>query len=100
MSSRQIRKLPLFAWRVTLGQTDNGLSTNAVARLWQRLKVELAKRGWEQRHQPRMNIGLFGGTFAPIHRGHMALAHAAHERYKLSRILFVPANRPPHKQLQ
>jgi nicotinate-nucleotide adenylyltransferase len=47
-----------------------------------------------------MNIGLFGGTFDPIHRGHMALAHAAHERYKLSRILFVPANLPPHKQLQ
>ena len=47
-----------------------------------------------------MNIGLFGGTFDPIHRGHIALAQAAHERYKLSRILFVPANLPPHKQLQ
>ena len=47
-----------------------------------------------------MNIGLFGGTFDPIHRGHMALARAARERYKLSRILFVPANVPPHKQSQ
>jgi nicotinate-nucleotide adenylyltransferase len=47
-----------------------------------------------------MNIGLFGGTFDPIHRGHLALARAARERYKLSRILFVPANVPPHKQLQ
>ena len=47
-----------------------------------------------------MNIGLFGGTFDPIHRGHLALARAAQERYKLSRILFVPANMPPHKQLQ
>jgi nicotinate-nucleotide adenylyltransferase len=47
-----------------------------------------------------MNIGLFGGTFDPIHRGHIALAHAARERCKLSRILFVPANIPPHKQLR
>jgi len=47
-----------------------------------------------------MNIGLFGGTFDPIHRGHLALAHAARERCNLSRILFVPADIPPHKQLQ
>lgn len=47
-----------------------------------------------------MNIGLFGGTFDPIHRGHMALAQAALERYKLHRIYFVPANVPPHKQQQ
>jgi nicotinate-nucleotide adenylyltransferase len=45
-----------------------------------------------------MNIGLFGGTFDPIHRGHLALARAARERCALSRILFVPANIPPHKQ--
>jgi nicotinate-nucleotide adenylyltransferase len=47
-----------------------------------------------------MNIGLFGGTFDPIHRGHLALARAARERCNLSRILFVPANIPPHKQSQ
>jgi nicotinate-nucleotide adenylyltransferase len=47
-----------------------------------------------------MNIGLFGGTFDPIHRGHLALARAARESYKLGRILFVPANVPPHKQRQ
>jgi nicotinate-nucleotide adenylyltransferase len=47
-----------------------------------------------------MNIGLFGGTFDPIHRGHMALARAALERCKLNRIYFVPANVPPHKLKQ
>ena len=47
-----------------------------------------------------MNIGLFGGTFDPIHRGHLALARAASERYKLGRVLFVPASIPPHKQSQ
>jgi nicotinate-nucleotide adenylyltransferase len=47
-----------------------------------------------------MNIGLFGGTFDPIHKGHLALARAARERYKMGKILFVPANVPPHKQTQ
>ncbi len=47
-----------------------------------------------------MNIGLFGGTFDPVHRGHLALARAALEQYKLQRIYFVPANIPPHKQRQ
>jgi nicotinate-nucleotide adenylyltransferase len=44
-----------------------------------------------------MNIGLFGGTFDPIHSGHIALARAARERFDLGRIYFVPAHTPPHK---
>jgi nicotinate-nucleotide adenylyltransferase len=47
-----------------------------------------------------MNLGLFGGTFDPVHKGHMALARAAMEQCQLHRILFVPANIPPHKQKQ
>ena len=47
-----------------------------------------------------MNIGLFGGTFDPIHHGHLALARAARERFQLGRIYFVPASVPPHKQRQ
>jgi nicotinate-nucleotide adenylyltransferase len=45
-----------------------------------------------------MNIGFFGGTFDPIHKGHLALARAAASRYSLRQILFVTANMPPHKQ--
>jgi len=45
-----------------------------------------------------MNIGLFGGTFDPVHRGHLALARAAMERCNLHRVCFVPAGVPPHKQ--
>ncbi len=47
-----------------------------------------------------MNIGLFGGSFDPIHRGHLALAQAAAERFALKQVLFVPASVPPHKQKQ
>jgi nicotinate-nucleotide adenylyltransferase len=47
-----------------------------------------------------MNIGLFGGTFDPVHRGHLALARAAMEQCKLHHVHFVPANIPPHKQRQ
>ncbi|MGA9564153.1 MAG: nicotinate-nucleotide adenylyltransferase [Candidatus Korobacteraceae bacterium] len=45
-----------------------------------------------------MNIGLFGGTFDPIHRGHVNVARAAAERFKLKEVWFVPADIPPHKQ--
>src|ERR1700681_4725644 len=45
-----------------------------------------------------MNIGLLGGTFDPIHHGHLALARAAKQRFDLGRIHLVPANVPPHKQ--
>jgi nicotinate-nucleotide adenylyltransferase len=45
-----------------------------------------------------MNIGFFGGSFDPIHRGHVALARAAAERYALGQVLFVTAGIPPHKQ--
>jgi nicotinate-nucleotide adenylyltransferase len=45
-----------------------------------------------------MNIGLFGGSFDPIHRGHLTLAQTAVSRYALRQVLFVPANIPPHKQ--
>jgi nicotinate-nucleotide adenylyltransferase len=45
-----------------------------------------------------MNIGLFGGSFDPIHRGHLALVQAAADRFSLRQVLFVPANVPPHKQ--
>jgi nicotinate-nucleotide adenylyltransferase len=45
-----------------------------------------------------MNVAIFGGTFDPIHRGHLAVARAAQERFELGRVYFVPADVPPHKQ--
>jgi nicotinate-nucleotide adenylyltransferase len=46
---------------------------------------------------PRRSIALFGGTFDPIHAGHLAVAHAAQRRFHLDRIYFIPSARPPHK---
>ncbi|ABF39026.1 nicotinate-nucleotide adenylyltransferase [Candidatus Koribacter versatilis Ellin345] len=47
-----------------------------------------------------MNVALFGGTYDPIHLGHLAVARAAAERFNLKQIHFVPAYIPPHKQKQ
>jgi len=44
-----------------------------------------------------MNIAIFGGTFDPIHAGHLAAARAAQERFNLDRVLFIPTGNPPHK---
>ena len=45
-----------------------------------------------------MNIGLFGGTFDPVHKGHLAVARAATERFHLGKVYFIPASMPPHRQ--
>ncbi|MCX5800552.1 MAG: nicotinate-nucleotide adenylyltransferase [Candidatus Eisenbacteria bacterium] len=44
-----------------------------------------------------MKIGLFGGTFDPIHVGHLMIAEEARERLGLDRVIFVPSGISPHK---
>jgi nicotinate-nucleotide adenylyltransferase len=43
-------------------------------------------------------LGILGGTFNPIHYGHLAAAEEVRDRLKLDRILFIPSFHPPHKQ--
>lgn len=42
-------------------------------------------------------IGILGGTFDPLHNGHLAVARAVRDRLRLVRVVLIPASRPPHK---
>ncbi len=44
------------------------------------------------------SIGIMGGTFDPVHYGHLFIAQTAMDRLDLDKILFVPTGRPPHKE--
>jgi nicotinate-nucleotide adenylyltransferase len=45
-----------------------------------------------------LKVGIFGGTFDPIHQGHMVIAEQVMDELGLSRVVFVPGGIPPHKQ--
>lgn len=45
-----------------------------------------------------MRIGIFGGTFNPIHFGHLVLAEQAYEKLSLDSVIFIPSFYPPHKK--
>ena len=45
-----------------------------------------------------MRLGLFGGSFNPIHRCHLSIARSARQLLQLDRVLFIPTGDPPHKQ--
>ena len=47
-----------------------------------------------------MKIGIFGGSFNPVHNGHIRLALFYKEKLQLDLILVIPANIPPHKSVQ
>src|SRR6267143_2364885 len=51
------------------------------------------------KHHPR-RIALFGGSFDPIHNGHLSVARAADRRFNFDEIHFIAASRPPHKLKQ
>jgi nicotinate-nucleotide adenylyltransferase len=44
-----------------------------------------------------LRLGIFGGTFDPIHNAHIAIAEAARDAFALDRLLVIPAANPPHK---
>lgn len=47
--------------------------------------------------ESRRRVGLMGGTFDPIHIGHLMLAECAYEQFELEKVWFLPSGNPPHK---
>jgi nicotinate-nucleotide adenylyltransferase len=50
-----------------------------------------------ERSSGNRRLGVFGGTFNPVHTAHLALAEEVRERLRLDEVLFVPSGLPPHK---
>lgn len=50
-----------------------------------------------QTDQIKRRIGIMGGTFNPVHMGHLILAENAYEQFQLDKVLFMPSKNPPHK---
>lgn len=48
--------------------------------------------------EKRKRIGIMGGTFDPIHIGHLILGETAYHQFHLDKVLFMPAGNPPHKR--
>lgn len=51
----------------------------------------------EKKHK---RVGIMGGTFDPVHIGHLLIAEQSYRQYGLDYVIFMPAGRPPHKQDQ
>ena len=45
-------------------------------------------------------VGIMGGTFDPIHTGHLILGESAWDQFSLDKVLFMPSGNPPHKKLR
>ncbi len=48
----------------------------------------------------KFNVGLMGGTFDPVHIGHLVTAEEAWQQFDLDKVIFIPVGLPPHKKIE
>src|SRR5438094_1891330 len=96
---------PRLKWMVLRNGPRNTLAKTAIhEKIWNRdssggaLTTAQAHRT-AAKHHPR-RVALFGGSFDPIHSGHLSVARAADRRFNFDEMHFIPASRPPHKLKQ
>lgn len=57
------------------------------------------ERGMEEKNgKAKRRVGIMGGTFDPIHIGHLILGESAYHQFELEKVLFLPSGNPPHKK--
>ena len=60
-------------------------------------KENIQKSNFHKLENNKLKIGIMGGTFDPIHYGHLSIAEYVREEFNLDKILFIPTGNPPHK---
>ena len=50
-----------------------------------------------ERRQGKRRVGIMGGTFDPVHTGHLVLAEDVRDTFGLDEVIFIPSAHPPHK---
>src|SRR5262249_29493095 len=76
-----------------------GIAAAAVDRYLYSIKVGKVRDDCKHTvRKKRMRIGVFGGTFDPVHFAHLIIVEQCREQAQLDQVWFVPAARPPHKQ--
>jgi nicotinate-nucleotide adenylyltransferase len=63
-----------------------------------RICTEFSHLGIECLHTKQNRIGLLGGTFNPVHNGHISMAYIVLYEFLLNKVVFLPSGNPPHKK--
>jgi len=58
------------------------------------------KNSVKKRNGHELKIGVLGGTFDPVHNGHLVLAEQMSSYFNFPKVLFIPSNLPPHKEVE